>query len=134
MDAPAVAVSANGKSFAASWMDCQLEKGNRDLFWTLDGKKTPALASDTKGVQSHPALTCDRRGVFWAVWEDQRSGKREIWYTCSEKDFGDRRLSDLQTDGSAAFPAVATGGGLVVAAYEAGDRSIVVRILNDVKQ
>ncbi len=124
-----MAVSADGLNFAASWMDCQLEPGNKDVFWVLNGSDTSLLSRATKGAQGHTALICDQRGVFWAAWEDERSEEPEIWWRRSEKGFASRRLSNLQEDGPASFPALASGGGFVAAVYEAQNRSVILRIL-----
>ncbi len=130
MDAPAVAVTADGKKFAASWMDCQLKEGDRDVFWTLGGKKTRAL-SIGGGEQGHSSLTCDEKGVFWVAWEERSAGKSEVWYTRSEKGFSSQRLSDMHLDGSASVPLLAYGGGCVAAVYQTGAREVILRVLRD---
>lgn len=120
MSAPAVAVSRDGKKFAAAWKDVRASEPN--VFWSVSGTGSFAsedlLHEDLAGEQDHPALAIDGSGTVWAAWEDSRSGKSRIWTRSSTAgDFG-RELSDA-ADGEASFTAIAAGGGVVAVVYEA---------------
>jgi hypothetical protein len=112
MDAPAVAVSADGKTIATAWMDQRRGRQERDVWWRVirDGRPGPemALADDAAGIQGHTALAVDARGVVHAVWESE--GK--IWYRTSE------RSKEIGSEGGATQPSLATNGERVVVAYE----------------
>jgi hypothetical protein len=123
MSAPAVAVSADGKKFAAAWRDRRLGKQDKNVYWTLsDG---PRFAEDalvheeTNGTQDHPALAIDGSGTAWVAWEDDAERKKtsSIRIRSSAPDSKDRLLSD-PSEGTAGFPALAAGGGVVGVAYE----------------
>ena len=132
MDAPAVAVTADGKTFATSWMDCQNQKGNRDVFWRISGQGSRPLTIDTLGIQGHTALADDDRGVFWVAWEDHRSGTSEIWTTHSGKGARGTLLSEKDKDGGSTFPALAAGGGgLAGVVYESDEAGVIFRVLRD---
>ena len=78
MDAPAVAVSRDGKTIAAAWMDMRAGTNNRDVQWTIGtgGKFAPetSVNDDSAGTQGHPSLTIAPDGTVWCAWEDGRSG------------------------------------------------------------
>ena len=124
-----MAVSANGKTFAAVWMDFQREEGNRDVFWTLKGKKVRLLGTETRGEQGHPAVVCDGDGAFWAAWEHERAGKFEIWISKLEKGATARRLSQPDKDGSSSFPSLAAAGDRVLAVYETEAKVVILRTI-----
>lgn len=129
MDAPAVAVSADGKQFAASWMDFQLGPGKPDVWWSLGSTRNEPLAGVTEGDQRHPSIVCDAEGRFWAAWDDSRSGEPEVWITQLAQGAVRRRLSDPLLDGPATFPSLASGGGLLAAVYETSEEEVVLRVL-----
>lgn len=111
MDAPAVAVSRDGKKFAAAWMDMRTGRNDRKVYWTVASggalpRETP-LADDPKGLKGHPALAVDAKGIMHAAWEDLRSGEQRIYWTSSEKGAKNVALSPAGT--KASFPSVACG-------------------------
>ncbi len=131
MDAPAVAVSADGKHLAASWMDFQLGPGKPDVWWSLGSIENEPLSRVTRGDQRHPALVCDAQGRFWAAWDDSRSGEPEIWIARLAQGAASRRLSDPLLDGPATFPSLASGGGLLAVVYETSAEEVVLRVVTD---
>jgi hypothetical protein len=139
MSAPAVAVSADGKKFAAAWMDKRAGKDDQNVYWALsDG---PRFAQDapvheeTKGAQNHPALAFDKGGNVWVAWEDKedpRSGSQAIRIRSSASVSKDQLLSD-PAEGAAAFPALAAGAGIVGVAYETsqeGEPRVMFRLVD----
>ena len=122
MDAPAVAVSPDGRSVAAAWMDMRRGKNERDVEWTLGapGKFAPeSLVHDvTTGIQSHPSLAFDKDGVAWCAWEDSRSGPNSPRiFAADSKTRKNVQISD-DAEGKAGYPNLASGGGTVGVLYE----------------
>ena len=133
MSAPAVAVWANGKKFAAAWKDRRT--GEPNVFWAVSD--TPSfsqddlLHSDMKGEQNHPSIAVDSSGTVWAAWEDSRLGVSQIFARSSSASFSERPVSE-QSGGKASFPVVACNAGLVAVVFEAKkDRkdAVVFRLL-----
>lgn len=135
MSAPAVAVSPNGKKFAAAWMDKRTGKDDPDVYWAVAtsasfGADLP-LADDVKGVQNHPTIAIAKDGTVWVAWEDSRSGQFRIRGRSSAKGDKDRQLSD-DGDGAATWPSLAANAGLVALVYEAdqgGQECVVFRLI-----
>jgi hypothetical protein len=102
MDAPAVAVSDDGKKFAVGWMGSPDK--DRDAFWSMSGAADVRLPDDAKGVQGHPSMGVDASGIFHVVWEDARSGKTSIYMTCSAPGAKNERLAE-----DASYPSLSAG-------------------------
>ncbi|MCZ6601705.1 MAG: sialidase family protein [Planctomycetota bacterium] len=121
MDAPAVAVSRNGKKVAVAWMDARTDGRNKDVYWTIARKglfdKGAPLSDSTEGYQGHPSLAFDGDGVLHAVWEDGRDKPSRIYLRSSSSPDRIVLVSDLP-EGAAGFPSVACGEGWVAVAYE----------------
>jgi beta-xylosidase len=130
MDAPAVAVSSDGKKLALAWMDTR--RGDRDVQWTVGapGKMPPeaTVHDDAKNVQGHPSLVFDKDGNAWCAWEDFRGGPNNPRIYAAESKSRKNVAVSAESEGKAGYPSLASGGGLVAAAYEAGN-SIHLRIL-----
>lgn len=120
MDAPAVAVSRDGKEFAAAWMDQRTGGNNRRVYWTATSKGTFAkesdLADDPKGLKGHPSISLDEKGTLHAAWEDNRSGVLRIRYRAT----GGPDVALSPETGKASFPSLACGKQTVGVAYEWG--------------
>ena len=116
MDAPAVAVSADGKTIAVAWMDMRRFANERDVFWRLIRNGKPEsempLATDQNGAQQHPALAVDEKGVVHAVWQSNA----EICYRTDQEE----RVSVISDTSEARVtqPSIATRGKIVVVAYD----------------
>lgn len=129
MDAPAVAVTSDGKKIAVAWMDTREGASNRNVYWTLSagGRFAPetAVHDDTQGAQGHPALVFDKDGVAWCAWEDARGGpnNQQIYVTESKT-----RKNVAVSAGRGAYPSLASSAAGVAVAYEAGD-DVACRIL-----
>src|SRR5262245_9384961 len=109
MDAPAVAVSRDGKKIAAAWMDQRVGGNNRRVYWTMTsggtfGRETP-FAEIGKGIQGHPAIAIDAGGALHAAWEDFRSDVQRIHYRTP----GGKDVAISPEKGKASFPSLACG-------------------------
>ena len=119
MDAPAVAVNADGKLIAVAWMDMRRRRNERDAFWRLIEKGKPKKAEPLgpdAGEQGHAALAIDEKDVVHAVWESD--GK--ILY----RNGG----GEPREIGAGGQPSLAYRGGVLAAAYESGGGAMVKRI------
>ncbi len=129
MSAPAVAVFADGKKFAAAWKDKRT--GEPNVFWTVSDK--PSFSGDEllhdslAGDQNHPSLAIDSAGTLWAAWEDQRSHLQRIWVRASADGDAGRAISD-EREGKAGFPVVAAGGKTVAVVYESKNAAVFRRL------
>jgi hypothetical protein len=131
MSAPAVAVSRDGKLIATAWMDEASGERDARLSIARDGEFGPpeTLGEDRAGRQDHPAVSFGEDGALWAAWEDGNRGKCRILH---RRDRGKVEEGSSRAQGSAEFPALAAGSGLVVLVYEAskdGDESVHCRVL-----
>ena len=131
MDAPAVAVSADGKTIAVAWMDTRRGRQERDVFWRIlkNGRPGPEmpLAEDASGTQGHTALAIDKKGVVHAVW----SSDGKILYRTLRKGSKVKTIS-ASDEREAGQPSLAANGGSVVVVYEArkgGEAVAIVRIM-----
>ena len=122
MDAPAVAVSHDGKTTAVAWMDMRSGRNDRDVRWTIasGGGFAPetTVHDETAGLQGHASLAIASDGTVWCAWEDGREGPaaQRIYVADSRT----RRNAPLTApgEGTCAFPSLASGGGWIGAAYE----------------
>jgi hypothetical protein len=138
MSAPAVAVSPDGKQFAAAWKD--VREGPPRVWWAQASKPhfstDSPIADEPRVDRDHPSLAVGDRGEFWAAWEDGTGKARHIRARSSLSktvhDVGD------STTGSPAFPVIACGAGLVVVAWDETAKGspgrVLVRILDDSKR
>jgi hypothetical protein len=111
MDAPAVAVSNDGKKVAAAWMDMRSGPNLRHVQWTVGpaGKFAPEATAndDPKGMQ----------GTRGCAWEDPRLGPNaQRIYAASSKSKNNPAVSG-EAEGKCGYPSLAFGGVLGVA-YE----------------
>lgn len=119
MDAPAVAVSRDGKKVAAAWMDMRAGTNNRDVQWTLGAGAPESTVNDvSSGAQGHPALAFASDGTLWCAWEDARSGPnaRRI-YVADAATRRNRPLSG-EGEGNCGYPSMAAGGDVLGVVYE----------------
>src|SRR5262245_5038131 len=124
MDAPAVAVSNDGKTIAAAWMDMRAGRNDRDVQWTVGsaGKFPPeSTVNDVAtGTQGHPSLAFDKEGTAWCAWEDCRTGpNNQRIFAADSKSRKNVQLSE-DGEGKCGYPSLASGGGMLGVAYEAG--------------
>lgn len=122
MDAPAVAVSNDGKKVAAAWMD--MRAGNRDVLWTVGtaGKFSPEAPAhdDAANTQGHPSLAFDAEGTAWCAWEDCRGGPNDQRIYAAESKTRKNVAVSAPGEGKCGYPSLAAGGGLMGVAYESG--------------
>jgi len=128
MDAPAVAVSGDGKKVAIAWMDMRSGRNDRSVFWTISTgaafSPEVSAADDAADIQSHPSLCIDSAGEVHIAFEDLRGGK-QIRHRTSAKGSKDEVVT--KGEGECTFPSLACGKEVGMA-YEAGGR-IRFRIL-----
>ncbi len=133
MSAPAIAVSKDGKQFAAAWKD--MRTGQPQIQWTKS--ETPTFTADApvhaqgSGRQDHPSMASSTDGTIWIAWEEKVGGSQQIWVRSSAVGDHGRVLSNL-SDGSASFPTVAGNAGLIGVAYEAkknGKSAVLFRVI-----
>ncbi|HYE97257.1 MAG TPA: hypothetical protein VEJ18_00035 [Planctomycetota bacterium] len=130
MDAPAVAVSHDGKTMAAAWMDMRAGRNNRDVQWTVSsgGRFAPetTVHDDTSGLQGHPALAIAEDNTVWCAWEDGRGGPNDQRiYVADSKSRKNVPLSDA-SEGKCGYPSLAARQGWVGVVYES-TRGVVFR-------
>lgn len=119
MDAPAVAVSADGKKMACGWMDMRNRANDRDVWWVLPGKKAEAALSETTdGNQGNVSLALDGDGTVYAAWHSE--GKVVV---CTSKN---PKNDIISTENNSNFPSVGIRGSVKVVVYECG-RGVVCR-------
>jgi hypothetical protein len=135
MSAPAVAVSPDGKKFAAAWKDVRTGRNDPHVYWSISDSpnftKDAAIDFVARAKQDHPTIAFDRSGTAWAVWEDTRSGRQRIWHRSSAPDDPGGPISEPR-EGEASFPVVAANAGFVAVVYEAanhGKSSVIFRRL-----
>jgi len=119
MSAPAVALSPDGKNFAAAWKVRRSGKSSSQVYWVLGTPSTlskDALVHGQLAKHDHPSLVFDDAGAVWCAWEDTRHGTQQVFARRSTKD-GDFPVSEAR-EGAAGFPALAANAGLVAIAYE----------------
>ena len=136
MSAPAVAVSPDGKKFAAAWKDVRTGRNAPHVYWSISDSpnftKDSAIDFESRAKQDHPTITIDSAGAVWAVWEDTRSGRQRIWVRSSAAADTGQAVSDAH-EGEASFPVVAANAGLVAVVYETGShdkKSVKFRLLD----
>lgn len=126
MSAPAVAVSPDGKKFAAAWKDVRTGRNDPHVYWSISDSpnftKDAAIDFDARAKQDHPTIAFDSSGTAWAVWEDTRSGRQRIWYRSTAPGDPGGPISEPR-EGEAGFPVVAANAGLVAVVYETGPHS-----------
>ncbi len=111
MDAPAVAVSADGKKLAFGWMDMRTRSGERDVWWLLPGRpKEEALAEKNDGEQGNVSLAMDDEGTVYAAWH---SATNVVVRTSKNP-----KNDVVSTEASANFPSIAIRGDVKVVVYE----------------
>ncbi len=130
MDAPAVAVTSDGKKTAIAWMDMRAGRNDRSVFWLIAaGGAFPPEASatdDGKDIQSHPSLCIDAAGEVHIAFEEMKGGK-QIGHRTSAKGAKDAVISG--DDAGCAFPSLACGKSVGVS-YESAGR-VVFRTLKE---
>ena len=122
MDAPAVAVSNDGKKVAVAWMDMRAGKNERDVQWTVGvgGKFSPetSVADVTAGTQGHPSLSFDRGGTAWCAWEDARSGPNTVRIFAADSKSRKNLQISQDAEGKCGYPSLVSAAGFVAVAYE----------------
>ena len=130
-DAPAVAVSADGKTVAAAWMDTRDLDGDTNVYLTIarDGKfaRESRINDDARYYQGHPSIALDGEGVAWVAWEDGRHGVQRV-YAANSKNETNVSASGAK-DPKGGHPSIAAQGSFVGVAFEFGPH-VAFRVLS----
>jgi hypothetical protein len=122
-DAPAAALTPDGKFLAFAWMERRDVERDADVFWTYGtpGKLRPDTCchDDRRYQQRRPTLAIDPDGTVWCAWEDGRLSTQRVFFA-STRDPANIPLGDAKEGGGSA-PSLASGGGKVGIAYQSGD-------------
>ena len=118
MDAPAVAVTRDGKRAVVAWMDMRAGGNNRRVVWRALFRAVHVdslLANIPTGIQGHPSLGHDSKEAVHIAWEDFRGDVQRIHYR--RWDGKDTAISP--PDVKSGFPSLACGK-VVGVAFELG--------------
>jgi hypothetical protein len=89
-DPPALAVSTDGKTVAAAWMDTRADESDANVYLAFlrEGKlgRDTRVNDDARFYQGRPSVALDPEGVAWIAWEDGRNGTQEIWIADSKSE------------------------------------------------
>ncbi len=139
MSAPAVAVSLDGKRFAAAWKD--VREGAPRVWWAFApeprfGKDAP-IADEPRSDRDHPSLAATDGGEFWAAWEEGRGAAAGIRARSSAPKATARDVGDA-SKGRPSFPVIACGAGLTGVAWEetpkSGPSRVLFRVVEDARR
>jgi len=124
MDAPQVAVSRDGKTTAAAWMDFRAGSNVRHVQWTVApggkfGPETP-ISDATQGGQGHPSLLFDADGTAWCAWEDSRRGPAAQGIYMADSKTKKNVAVSAESEGKCGYPTLACAGTTMGVIYEAG--------------
>lgn len=129
-DAPAVAVSADGKTAAVAWMDTRDGESDPNVYWTAqkEGKFVQeSRASDVSNYyQGHPTVAVDGLGIAWFAWEDGRHGVQRVYVANAANRVNVSLTGEKDPKGES--PSLAAQGGFVGIAYRLGE-NVVFRVL-----
>ncbi|HXX93166.1 MAG TPA: hypothetical protein VEN81_06000, partial [Planctomycetota bacterium] len=121
-DSPTIAVSADGKTVAAAWMDTRFQDSDCNVYlaFSREGKfaRDTRANDDARYFQGHPTVALDATGVAWVAWEDGRHGIQRIYAMDSKTEKNVSLTSPTDTKGSA--PCLAAQGTWVGIVYELG--------------
>jgi hypothetical protein len=120
---PVIAVTADGKTIAAAWMDRRDLERDANVYWTFGppGKlsRDTDVHDDRRFLQRRPSIAYEADGTLWCAWEDGRLSTQRVFYT-NTKDVANIPLGDAK-EGGGASPSLAAAGGKVAIAYECGE-------------
>lgn len=124
MDAPQVAVSRDGKTTAAAWMDFRAGSNVRHVQWTVapGGKFGPEapISDAAQGGQGHPSLVFDADGTAWCAWEDSRRGPSAQGIYIADAKTKKNVAVSAENEGKCGYPTLACAGTALGVIYEAG--------------
>lgn len=118
MSAPAMVISG-GQVLTVAWKDLRtgLPSLNLVLASAAGQRKEVPVHRQAEGRQDHPSMTLERTGALWMAWEEKTGDEQRV-YVMSAAGDESRSLSEA-SEGQAAFPVLASNGGLVAVTYEA---------------
>ena len=133
-DAPAAAFSADGKLFAAAWMDRRDVDRDADIYWVFGppgklSQDTDCL-DDRRYQQRRPTVAIDADGAVWCAWEDSRQSVQRIFFTNSKID-ANIPLGDVK-ESPASAPSLAACGARIAVAYQSA-KDVGFRVLAGTK-
>jgi hypothetical protein len=127
---PALAATADGKTFAAAWMDRRDLERDANIYWAFGppGKfaRDTDPHDDRRFLQRRPTIAVEPDGTVWCAWEDGRLSTQRVFFA-STTAHANVPLGD-EKEGGGFAPCLAAGGGKVGIAYQSGE-SIGFRLL-----
>ncbi|MBV8878685.1 MAG: exo-alpha-sialidase [Planctomycetaceae bacterium] len=130
IEGPALAVTADGKTLAAAWMDLRSLERDPDVYWSYGppGKlgRDSDPHDDRRYSQRRPTLAIEPDGTVWCAWEDSRLSTQRIFFT-NTKDPANVPVG-TDKEGGCFAPCLAAGGGKIGLAYQTAD-GVAFRIL-----
>src|SRR5579862_716369 len=122
-EAPALTATADGKTWAAAWMDRRDLEHDANIYWAFGppGKfaRDTDPHDDRRFIQRRPTLAVEPDGTVWCAWEDGRLSTQRVFFT-NTKSPPNVPLGTAKEGGCFA-PSLAAGGGKVGIAYQSGD-------------
>src|SRR6185503_1633141 len=83
-DAPAAALTGDGKLIAAAWMERRDVERDADVFWTYGApgklKSDTSCHDDRRYQQRRPTIAIDGDGTVWCAWEDSRQTLQRVFF------------------------------------------------------
>ena len=129
-DAPAAALTGDGKLIAAAWMERRDVERDADVFWTYGApgklKSDTSCHDDRRYQQRRPTLAIDADGTVWCAWEDSRQTTLRVFFTWSKTEFNVPLADPKELPSS--WPSLASAGPKVAVAYQLG-KDVAFRVL-----
>lgn len=124
VESPALAVTSDGKTLAAAWMDLRSLEKDPNVYWSYGppGKlpRDTDPHDDRRYGQRRPTLAVEPDGTVWCAWEDGRLSTQRIFYATTKNAANIALGTDKE--GGCFAPSLAAGGGKVGIAYQSGDQ------------
>lgn len=130
LEGPALAVTPDGKTLAAAWMDLRSLEKDPNIYWSFGapGKlsRDTDPHDDRRYNQSRPTIAVEPDGTVWSAWEDGRLSTSRVFFATTKE--GANVPVGTDKEGGCFAPSLAAGGGKVGIAYQSGD-NVAFRLL-----
>jgi hypothetical protein len=127
---PVLAATADGKTWAAAWMDRRDIERDANIYWAFGppGKfaRDTDPHDDRRYIQRRPTLAIEPDGTVWCAWEDGRLSTQRVFFTNTKSPPNVPLGTDKE--GGCFAPSLAAGGGKVGIAYQSGE-TVAFRLL-----
>lgn len=129
-EAPALASTIDGKTWAAAWMDRRDIERDANIYWAFGapGKfcRDTDPHDDRRYIQRRPTLAIEPDGTVWCAWEDGRLSTQRIFFATTKGPVNYPVGTDKE--GGCFSPSLAAGGGKVGLVYQ-NQEGVVFRVL-----